>query len=132
MILKITAIVFGTIPFIAMGLFFIAGGPDPGGTLRSPLRFFGIPLFLTGVFWALPAGGLAKIRAGLDIIILLYGIPGASAGLFFLWLGFSTDPPSLLLFTLLALTVLAGIGCAALYHVRARKKEEEFRYVKTY
>ena len=130
-LLKITAIVFGTLPFVLIGLFFLLGGPDPGATTRSPLRFVGIPLFLAGAFWALPVNLLLKVKTGIGNFLLLYILPGAFACMFFIWLGFSTETPSFFPLSIFGLIVLAGIGSAALYHLRAWKNEEEGKYVKS-
>jgi hypothetical protein len=130
-LLKITAIVFGTIPFGLIGLFYIIGGPDPGASILSPLRFIGIPLFLAGVFWALPETLLLKVKAGIGNILLLYILPGAFACLFFLWLIFSSENPSYISLGLFGFFVLAGIGSAAGYHFKVRKVEEEWDYIKS-
>jgi len=130
-LLKITAMVFGSLPFIAIGLFFIVGGPDPGATTHSPLRFIGIPLFLAGVFWAFPISILLKVKAGIGNILLFYILPGAFAALFFIWLIYSTEEPSFFPLSLIGFFVLAGIGSAGFYHFKAQKVEEELDYIKT-
>jgi hypothetical protein len=130
-LLKITAIVFGSLPFVLIGLFFLLGGPDPGATTRSPLKFVGIPLFLAGAFWALPVNLLLKVKASIGNFLLLYVLPGAFACMFFVWLIFSTEAPSFFPLSLVGLFVLAGIGSAVLYHLRAWKNEEEGKYVKS-
>jgi hypothetical protein len=131
-LLKISAVLFGTIPFVFIGIFFLFGGPDPGATTRSPLRFVGIPLFLAGIFWALPVNLLIKVKAGIGNFLLLYILPGAFACLFFLWLIFSTEnPPSFFPLSLFGLIVLAGIGSAGVYHFKIWKNEEEGKYIKS-
>ena len=131
-LLKITAMVFGTLPFVLIGLFFIIGGPDPGATTRSPLRFVGIPLFLVGIFWAFPVNLLLKVKAGIGNFLLLYILPGAFAFMFFIWLIFSTEnPPSFFPLSLFGLFVLAGIGSAAGYHFKVWKVEEDWNYIKS-
>jgi len=129
-LLKITAIVFGTLPFVLVGLFFIIGGPEPGAATHRSLRFFGISLFLAGVFWALPDTLLLKVKAGIGYLLLLYIFPGAFAALFFFWLIFSSENPSFVPLSLFGLFVLVGIGSAATYHLKARKSEAEVDYIK--
>jgi hypothetical protein len=131
-LLKIGAVLFGTIPFAFIGIFCLFGGPGPEATTRSPLRFVGIPLFLAGAFWALPVNLLLKVKASFGNILLLYILPGAFACLFFIWLIFSTEnPPSFFPLSLFGLIVLTGIGSAVWYHFKAWKREEELKYIKS-
>jgi hypothetical protein len=132
-LLKITAVLFGTLPFVVIGLFFIAGGPDPGSDFRNPFRFIGIPLFLAGVFWALPTRILVNVKVGLGNMVLFYLIPGAFITGFFVWLAFSSENSSGFLLPLSGVLILVGIGSAAAYHFKVWKKEdEEFHYIKSY
>lgn len=129
--LKINAIVFGSLPFVLIGLFSLLGGPSPGPTIGSPIKFIGIPLLLAGGFWALPSSSLSKVKAGIGNILFLYIFPGAFAALFFIWLIFSTETPSFIPLSVFGLFVLAGIGSAAFYHFKVWKRGEEEQYIKT-
>jgi len=131
--LKTVAVLFGSIPFMFIGLFFLAGGPCPASVGGHPIRLIGIPVFLAGVIWALPAGLLRKIKPGVGNLFLFYGLPGVFTCYFFGWLISSTVEPSLFRLSIWGLIALTGIGSAAWYHVRVWKKEEKvFHYVKSY
>jgi hypothetical protein len=130
-LLKITAIVFGTFPFVLVGLFLLLGGPNPGPTVGNPVEFIGFPLLLVGVFWALPIGFLLRVKLNIGSAVLLYILPGAFACSYFLWLSFSAETSSFFPSSLLGLVILAGIGSAAAYHFRAWKAEAELDYIKT-
>ena len=130
-LLKISAVLFGSIPFIFIGLFFLLGGPAPGATTRSPLRFIGIPLFLAGIFWAFPNSLLLKVKLNIGNGFLFYILPGAFACLFITWFVFSSEAPSIFPLTLFGLFVLTGIGSAVGYHLKAWKSEEEWHYIKS-
>jgi len=75
LVLKIIAIIFGSIPLLFIALFFIAGGPDPGAGSGVPMLFraVGLPFILAGIFIALPNKMLANWGNA------IYAIPTFSA-----------------------------------------------------
>lgn len=131
--LKFFAVLFGSIPFILVGLFYILGGLDAGSRMPGLARLVGVPFLVAGVFWGLRNPLLLKIKPSLGSIIFFYLLPGGLTAWFLVWLVFSAKAPALFLLGLLGLLVLAGIGCAAAYHVKSWKKaDEDFNYIKSY
>jgi hypothetical protein len=130
--LKLMAVLFGSIPFILVGLFYLLGGIDTGARTPGAARLVGVPFLVAGIFWALRNPLLLQVKPGLGSLIFFYLLPGGVTAWFFVWVVFSTKAPALFLLGLLGLLVLAGIGCAAAYHVKSWKKaDEEFHYIQS-
>jgi hypothetical protein len=118
-ILKIPAILLGTVPFGLIGLFFLCGGP---GSMVSSLNLIGVPFLLFACFWALPNRILLNWRVGKGISIICYGIPIILAWGFFTYIRGTTGAKSISSFDLIAFGVIvAGIACGALSYFLARK-----------
>ena len=121
-ILKIPAILLGTIPFGLIGLFFLCGGP---GSMNSPLNLIGVPFLLFASFWALPNRVLLNWRVGIGISILCYAIPIGFAWAFFSYLITTTEDKSISPSELIAFGVIViGIACAALSYFLSRKADQ--------
>lgn len=122
-ILKIPAILLGTVPFTLIGFFFLCGGPDPrAGGFYNPLNLIGVPFLVFACFWALPNRVLLKGRVGIGISILCYGIPIVLTWGFFNWLITTTEDKSRFPSDLTEFRVIVvGIACAALSYFLARK-----------
>ncbi len=122
-ILKIPAIMLGTVPLTLIGLFFLCGGPDPG--MGSPdifMNLLGVPFLLFAGFWALPNRVLLNWRVGIGISILCCALPIAFAWVFFNWSFMATQHEPISNFALIAFGVIVvGIACAALSYFLARK-----------
>jgi hypothetical protein len=118
-ILKIPAILLGTVPFGLIGLFFLCGGP---GSMKGPLNLIGVPFLLFACFWALPNRVLLNWRVGIGISILCYGLPIIFGWAFFAYIARTTENKSVSPSGVIGFTViLAGIACAALSYFLARK-----------
>ena len=118
-ILKIPAILLGTIPFSLIGLFFLCGGP---GSMNDPLNLIGVPFLLFACFWALPNRVLVNWRVGIGISIICYGLPIIFGWAFFAYIARTTQDKSAFPSGVIPFTViLAGIACAALSYFLARK-----------
>jgi len=126
-ILKISAILLGTIPFSLIALFFLCGGP---GSMNSPLNLIGVPFLLFACFWALPNRVLLNWGVGLGISILCYGIPIVLAWSFFSYIARTTEDKSVSPSGVIAfIAIVVGIACAALSYFLARKASRKTKIV---
>ena len=125
-VLKVLCITLGSIPFVFIGFFFLAGGPCPAATQGSPLRLMGIPFGIFAVFWALPNRVILDFKKWSVIIIaiIFYILPTILLSILWIWSIFSKEHKIIFSLSPVIFLLLCGMLCSGLSYLLARKSKQ--------